>query len=547
VTTGAATPERPTLTGWLVLLALPLAGLVLLLARPELDLEWRHQPSHFWLVLAVATINVALAALTNEAAMRRHDARLVLISLAFGASAGFLGLHALATPGVLLPSPNVGFVIATPAGLTLAAIFAAASALPLAGPRGELVLRRAGVLRGALVAAILLWAVASLLELPPFWSQAAPIEVGQPLRVIALFAVALYAFAAWHFSRLYLHRRRPLLLATVVAFVLLAQAMVAVVFSRDWHLSWWEWHVLMAVAFATVAVGARIEYRRTGSLTGAFGGLYMSTTLDRLDRWHADALAELAAASARGTSTRPILDRLRMDGASTEELALLQHAGEELHRADELLRAYLPEQFAARARTNPDQARVGSGEEREVTVLFADLSGFTAYSEHHAPIDVVTLLNSVWTASVPVIGAEDGLVESFAGDGLLAIFNALGDQPDHPMRAVRAALGLRRAIEELASARPGATPRFHIGINTGRAFVGSVGAATRRSFSAIGDTTNLGSRLLGAAGVGEIVVGEATWARLGDLARGEALEPLHLKGKAQPVRAWRLEGLGATS
>lgn len=547
MTTRAETAERPILTGWLVLLALPLAGLGLLLARPELDLEWRHQPSHFWLVLTVAAINVALAYLTNEAAMRRHDARLVLVSMAFGASAGFLGLHALATPGVLLPSPNVGFVIATPAGLTLAAGFAAMSALPLAGPRGELVLRHADALRGGLVAVILLWAVASLLELPPFWSQAAPIEVGQPLRLIALIAVALYAFAAWHFARLYLRRRRPLLLATVTAFVLLAEAMIAVVFSRDWHLSWWEWHVLMALAFATVALGARIEYRRTGSLTGAFGGLYLSTTLERLDRWHADALSELAAASARGSSRRPILDRLRMDGASTEELALLEHAGDELHRADELLRAFLPERFATQARTDPDQARVGSGEEREVTVLFADLSGFTSYSEHNAPTDVVTLLNAVWTASVPIIGAEDGVVESFAGDGLLAIFNALGDQPDHAMRAVRAALGLRRAIDELGSARSGSTPRFHIGINSGRAFVGSVGAATRRTFSAIGDTTNLGSRLLGAAGAGEIVVGEATWARLGDLARGEALEPLRLKGKAEPVRAWRLEGLGAAS
>src|ERR671915_427870 len=143
--------RRPPL-GWLALLALPLVGLAVLIVRPELDLEWRHQPSHFWLVLTVAAVNVALAYLTNEAARRRGDARLVLISLAFGASAGFLGLHALATPGVLLPSSNLGFVIATPAGLAVASLFAAGSALPLGGPRGGLVLPHSGLLRVGLVA-----------------------------------------------------------------------------------------------------------------------------------------------------------------------------------------------------------------------------------------------------------------------------------------------------------------------------------------------------------------------------------------------------------
>ena len=536
----AAELPRPPLA-WLALLALPMVGLAVLIARPELDLEWRHQPSHFWLVLIVAVVNVALAYLTNEAAMRRGDARLFLISLAFGASAGFLALHALATPGVLLPGPNLGFVIATPVGLTIAAGLAAAAALPLGGPRGALVLRHAGLLRGALLATLVAWGAASILGVPPFMAQAAPAEVAPPLRLGAILAVALYAFAAWHFLRLLALRGRPLLLAIVVALVLLAEAMVAVVFSRDWHLSWWEWHLLMALAFGAVAIAARIEYRREGSLTGAFGGLYLSGTLERLHRWHAEALSDLASAQAEGRSIDRILDRLRVDGATTEELALLERAGTELRRVDELFRPYVPQQFADRARTDPGQARLGSGEEREVTVLFADLSGFTAYSERHAPTEVVELLNAVWTAAVPVVAAEDGLIENFTGDGLLVIFDALGDQLDHPQRAARVAIGLRDAVRELGTRRTEATPRFHIGINTGPAFVGSVGAAGRRSFGAIGDTINLGSRLLGAAGPDEIVVGEATWARLGGAVRGVPLEPLRLKGKRDPVRAWRLE------
>jgi adenylate cyclase len=541
MTTLSDAPPQPEPPWWLLALALPLLGLALLIARPELDLEWRHQPSHFWLVLIVAIVNVALAYLTNEAAIRRGDARLVLISLAFGASAGFLGLHALATPGVLLPQSNLGFVIATPVGLTIAAGLAAASALPLGGPRGDLVLRHAGRLRLTLIALLVTWGVGSAAGLPSFMSEAPPVEVAPPLRLASLVAVGLYAFAAWHFVRLHMSRRRPLLLAIVVALVLLAEAMVTVVFSRDWRLSWWEWHVLMAVAFAAVAMGARIEYRREGSLTGAFGGLYLAGTLDRLHRWHADALADLAAARSGREPTARVLDRLRVDGATTEELALLERASLELQRVDELFRPYLPQQFAARVRADPAQARLGSGEEREVSVLFADLSGFTSYSEQHAPTDVVELLNEVWTAAVPVIASEDGLIENFTGDGLLVLFNAIATQADHAVRAVRTAVGLRDVVDALGAERSSPTPRFHIGINSGPAFVGSVGAAGRRTFSAIGDTTNLGSRLLGAASAGEIVVGQATWARLGELARGRALDPLHLKGKLEPVRAWRLE------
>ena len=103
------------------LLLLPLAGLVLLLAVPALDVRWEHHPSHFWLVLSVALVNMVLGVLTSEAASQRGDARLFLVSLALLASAGFLGLHALATPGVLLEGPNAGFQIATPIGLVLAA------------------------------------------------------------------------------------------------------------------------------------------------------------------------------------------------------------------------------------------------------------------------------------------------------------------------------------------------------------------------------------------------------------------------------------------
>ena len=125
---------------WLGALGIPIAGLVLLLAQPDLDRGWEHHPAHFWLVIAIAVVNVTLGLLAGEAARRLGDARLFLVSMAFIASAAFLGLHALATPGVLLEGGNTGFVIATPIGLLIAGGFAAASALDLE-QRGDAVMR----------------------------------------------------------------------------------------------------------------------------------------------------------------------------------------------------------------------------------------------------------------------------------------------------------------------------------------------------------------------------------------------------------------------
>src|SRR5919107_5643782 len=129
---------------WVAALALPVLGLVLLLAAPDTDVQWEHHPSHFWLVLAAALTSAALAFSTSAVALRRGDARLYLVSLAFLAAAGFLGLHALATPGVLLDGPNQGFTVATPLGLVLAGGLAAPPPPPPSAGRA-----RAGNARAA--------------------------------------------------------------------------------------------------------------------------------------------------------------------------------------------------------------------------------------------------------------------------------------------------------------------------------------------------------------------------------------------------------------
>ena len=121
------------LVWWIVAVSAPLVLLALFLARPTIDEKWENNPAHFWLVLAAASIATALGYAVSVAARRRRDARLLLISLALIASMGFLGLHALATPGVLL-GKNSGFELATPFGLVVAGVFATTSVADVALP-----------------------------------------------------------------------------------------------------------------------------------------------------------------------------------------------------------------------------------------------------------------------------------------------------------------------------------------------------------------------------------------------------------------------------
>ena len=516
---------------WPALLLAPLVGFALLMARSDLDGTWEHHPAHFWLVLAVAAVNVALAYATGEAARARGDARLFLVSLTFLVSAGFLGLHALATPGVLLAGQNAGFVLATPAGLLAGALFAAASALRLEGSRGEAVMRRSRLLVTAVFLALGTWAAVSLAGWAPLDEPLPPERAEPPLGVLAVLGVVLYGAAAVRYWTLYRERRAPVVLAVAAAFVLLAEAMIAIAAARSWHLSWWEWHLLMATAFGLVAASTR-RARAAAPAEGTFAALYLDETLERVDRQYAEAVRALVAAPSKTATPN-------FEGIEPREAELLERAAREVKRLDELLAPYLSPQLAARLREDPRLGSLG-GEQREVSVLFADLAGFTAFSERRSPVEVISMLNEYWRRTVPLVLHEfGGMIERFAGDAVMVVFNAADDQPDHAERAARAALALQRAAEEVAAERP-EWPRFRVGVNTGAAVVGNVGTHEQRSFTAIGDTTNLAARLQTVAGEGEVVVGEATRDTLGDRARVEPLGTLELKGKATPVQAFRL-------
>ena len=433
---------------------------------------------------------------------------------------------------------EAGFAIATPVGLGIAALFAAASTSALAGPREGLILRLRPALLGGLLALMAAWAVVSIARLPPLDGPPPPLEGIGPLSILSLISVGLYAFAAWRSFQLYRRRGGAVILGVAVAWVLLAEAMIAVSLSRNWRASWWEWHVLLLLAFVAIALGARSEYRRGGSLSAAFGGLYLEATLARLDRWFAGAVASVVSADARGESADRVLTDLRREGASTDEIALLSEAAREVQRLDAAFRPYLPSVVSQGIRDDTPAAQQLGGEEREVSVVFADLAAFTTFSETRSPSEVIGMLNEYWAAVVPVIDAAGGDIEHFAGDGVMAIFNAGGDQPDHARRAAQTGLAIVRAGRPIATEHPD-WPVFRVGVNTGPAVVGIVGSDTRRSFSAIGDSINTAARLMAAGEPGDVVVGRSTWDALGD-ASGQPLGAVRVKGKSTPVEAWRL-------
>lgn len=516
---------------WTVALLLPLAGYFVLLAQSGWDGLWENHKAHFWLVFAVAVVNAALGLAMSEAARRRGDARVFLVSLVFLSSGGFLALHALATPGVLLDSKNTGFVVATPVGLFVGACFAALSALDLDGGRGRLIVRREGELRLGLLLLLVGWAIWSLSSWPPLDDPLPPEDATGPLVGFAIAGGLLYAFAAWRYLELY--RRRPsfLLVTVIVSWALLTEALLAIAFARNWHATWWEWHVLMSIAFLLVAWAVRHEYKRGGSIAEALGGLYLEDTIGRVDAAYAQALAELSSGHADAPA---VAERF---GLPADQVPLLEQAATQLRDVDRLYRPYVPTGLAERLRQDPTAAELG-GEEREISVLFADLQGFTSFSERAAPADVIAMLNAYWAVTVPVVVREHGgLIERFAGDAVMVVFNAAGDQPDHARRAVAAAMGMQRATEAVRDNRDG-WPHFRAGVSTGIAVVGNVGTEEQRSFAAIGDTTNLAARLQTAAVPGQVVVSDATAAALEDAYDFDGIGPLELKGKEQPVDAY---------
>ncbi|MFC1925692.1 CHASE2 domain-containing protein [Chloroflexota bacterium] len=182
------------------------------------------------------------------------------------------------------------------------------------------------------------------------------------------------------------------------------------------------------------------------------------------------------------------------------------------------------------------------GEERVVTVLFCDIRGFTQLSEQIPPEGIVNILNRYFSVIIDRILANEGMINKFAGDNIMAVWNAPQSQSDHALLAVRAAVESQQAIREMHEQDADSRQvQFGFGISTGEAIAGNVGSAGRMEYTVIGDAVNLASRICGAATGGRVWISGETRDQLKGEFQLKELEHQQFKGKKEAVAVYEVE------
>ena len=186
------------------------------------------------------------------------------------------------------------------------------------------------------------------------------------------------------------------------------------------------------------------------------------------------------------------------------------------------------------------------GESRVATVMFVDIRGFTALSADAEAADVLLLLNDYYERVVDVVFRHEGTIDKFIGDGMMVIWGAPIAHDDDPQRAVMAALEIQEELETFnfhRASRSDPPVQVGIGINTGPVVAGYLGSSLTMSYSVIGDTVNMASRLCGAANAGEIIIAEYTHHIVKDFFKIRPCKPVHVKGKEHAIQAYSVTGI----
>ena len=180
-------------------------------------------------------------------------------------------------------------------------------------------------------------------------------------------------------------------------------------------------------------------------------------------------------------------------------------------------------------------------QERDVTVMFSDIVGFTKLCEHMSPAAIGDMLNDYFARMAEIIFEHEGTLDKFVGDAILAVFGAPFDQPDHAERCVAAALDMRRELQRLNAGRGDSPVRVRTAINSGRALTGDIGSPKRREFTTLGDVVNTASRLeSNVAEPDQIVISETTRSRLGSAFQVRSLGSVKIRGRQSQVEAFEV-------
>jgi adenylate cyclase len=252
---------------------------------------------------------------------------------------------------------------------------------------------------------------------------------------------------------------------------------------------------------------------------------------DRLDPFAAFTEDHLELITAVAAQAAVIVETVRAhDRLAREEVARANYS------------RFMPEYVVKQLLENPNSFRLG-GSNQTITVLFADIRGFTSLSERENPERVVRLLNRYFTAMSEIIFEHGGTLDKYIGDGLMALFGAPTATPNDAINAAKAAVAMQRKVNTLNGelVAEGLTPvTVGIGLHTGEAVIGYIGSEKRSEYTAIGDTVNLAARLESNARGGQILLSEATAKAIGNAFPLVAREPLTVKNRVQPVSLFEL-------
>ncbi|MEY2479339.1 MAG: hypothetical protein QOI04_266 [Verrucomicrobiota bacterium] len=262
-----------------------------------------------------------------------------------------------------------------------------------------------------------------------------------------------------------------------------------------------------------------------------------------------EQIAELRTAIAAQEAMRPTIGDATVELSlkplrSLLESLLVQQSDVigDMESRDQLLsqlQSYIPKQLADKIRASGHVA----GERRQVTVVFADISGFTALSERLDPEEVASFVNDCMKELVEAVYQYEGIVDKFIGDCIMAVFGAPIALEDDAERALRASLGMKERLEAFNRrwvAKLEEPLSLHIGVNSGTVIAGNVGNDLRMSYTVMGDTVNVASRLEGAATGGEIFVSQSTYRLTAGAFRFRPLEPIQVKGKRELLKVYEL-------
>ena len=190
---------------------------------------------------------------------------------------------------------------------------------------------------------------------------------------------------------------------------------------------------------------------------------------------------------------------------------------------------------------NAGDGMLFENEKKEVTVLFADIRSFTIIAESMDPEDVVAMLNQFFSTMVDIIFDHNGILDKFVGDQLMAVFGAISPDAHAPTDAIRAALEMQTALDDLMKKRAQQnikTFTVGIGINTGHAIIGNVGSENRIDYTVIGDCVNIAAGLENQAWGGEIIIGEETCRQTRGRFPVEARDDVFIKNKSAPIKCY---------